>query len=141
MFAAAALLAACDGRSVVGGPDNAADAGNQTDTPPSDVLADVALDVPGDAGPGIDADVPAPLDVQTVDAGPPPDVFSGCRTNADCNGNEFGFRACNTMTNQCVECTADTDMCGTGSYCDNATNRCARLPRRRGLSDGRGRER
>ncbi len=125
MMGVVALLAACDGRSVVGGPAASADAGD--DRPP--VTLDVLGDTGGrtDAGPDMDAaDVLAPIDVQTVDAGPPPDVFSGCRTHADCNGNEFGFRACNMATNQCVECTADADSCVAGSYCDVATNRCAR---------------
>ncbi|MBL8604802.1 MAG: hypothetical protein JNK72_22940 [Myxococcales bacterium] len=107
----------CSGRSVVGGPEDSG--APASDRPTSNIdAADAAADSGNDAGADIGFDSP--------DTGPPPDVFSGCRTNADCSGNEFGYRVCNTMTNSCVECTAQSEMCGEGAYCDPTTNRCAR---------------
>jgi Cys-rich repeat protein len=115
-------LAGCDGSAVVGGPtaDAAVDTGTlpATDVPTMDAPA---MDTPTSDTPISDASA-----AETgVDAGPPLDVFSGCVVNDDCRGNEFGYRICNTATNQCVQCTPAFDgNCPPTQHCDGMTNTC-----------------
>jgi len=95
----AAVLAGCDGVSVVGGGFDAA-----PDAP----------DVPAlDARPMDAADV---VDVQ--------DVLLRCTSNAGCAGNPAGA-VCDVVNGRCVQCVATADTCPAGAYCDAATNRCA----------------
>jgi hypothetical protein len=118
----AAFAVGCStGLSVVGG---AVDAG-----PPGDVALDAtvadkpdvsvmdspdvsAMDAPADA-PALDADVPA------LDA----DVPARCAANADCAGDPGG-PVCDTATGRCVACTAASDLCPDGRYCDDASRTC-----------------
>lgn len=118
---AVALLAAfavgCStGLSVVGG---AVDAG-----PPGDVTLDATvpdkpdvsvMDAPADA-PALDGDAPAP-------DGDAPDR---CAANPDCAGDPGG-PVCDATTGRCVACTAASDLCPDGRYCDDASRTCLRL--------------
>jgi hypothetical protein len=132
MLALAALLVACEGRSVVGGPQDAGPAApDRPDTGPADVATQDALDAPAMDAPAMDApaiDTPA-VDAPAVDApdaAVPVDVPPACRSDDDCRTHELGLLACDTMRGQCVLCTAtNQSACGPTEYCDTSVPRCA----------------
>ena len=121
---AAALIAGCEGNSVVGG---------QLD-PPADVPTDIkslpdaaetavpdVVDVPE-----LDAvDVPEPdvVDVSDVVDVPADDGPSGCARDMDCAGNPAGA-TCDLVTGRCVQCVPSNDTCPAAQHCDTATNTC-----------------
>jgi len=112
-----AVMVGCAGRSVVGGPDETADAAG-TDLG-TDLGADIGMDVAVDT-PSTDTGV----DVSVVDV-PAVDVPTAlCRSDEECRGNELGLNACNTTTGRCVACTPTSDRCPTGEYCDPMAFRC-----------------
>ncbi len=69
--------------------------------------------------PPVDAETP--MDMVVVDA--PPDVPTGCTSNASCAGTP-GRPICNTATHACVSCTAMPSACGASQYCSAATGAC-----------------
>ncbi len=132
-FAALAVLFAlgCSSSSSVVGasPDAAADVADVTsdraeasaDAPLLDAPDDLALDAQEAS---VDAPVDAPAESSVDVADVPLDTRGPCRDNTDCGSNEFGLRACDTATGQCVECTATMrGACRAGTFC-SAANRC-----------------
>jgi len=127
----ASLVAACAGRSVVGGPQDAG-------TPTVDVASDAADQGVVDTGTMDVFDAPPPMDVPTmdtpgldapdtaVDAPPPPDTFRpACTSDNDCRTHELGLLACDTVRGQCVLCTAtNQSACAPNQYCDTTRPSC-----------------
>ncbi len=94
-----------------------------------DRLAVKPVDASTMDAPTLDAsttDVTAPtVDVVTIDA-VVSEVFSGCRSNADCRESEFGFYTCDMASARCGGCSPASDACPAGQYCDPARLTCTR---------------
>jgi len=110
LAALVALIApGCLGRSVVGGPPDAATV---------DLGTDLGADLGTDLGADLGFDAPV-LDQAPVDAPP-----VRCTRDDDCRGHELGFMACDVASGRCVACTPASDNCPTGQYCEGSTFRC-----------------
>ncbi|MEZ4407922.1 MAG: hypothetical protein R3A52_15820 [Polyangiales bacterium] len=90
----------------------------------ADISADATVDIDALTPQGDGATSP---DAGLDDTGQRPDgPFSGCRSNEDCRGNEFGFFICEQSSGQCVECSPSNDTCPADQHCDPRTFRCVR---------------
>jgi hypothetical protein len=118
LFALAAT--ACSGRSVVGGPADAAAVDTGLDAPATDLGSDTgpADTGPADTGPADTGPADTGVDVPAADTGP-----TRCTGDGDCAGNPAGA-VCDTASGRCVPCTPATDRCPTGQYC-TTDNACA----------------
>jgi len=117
----ALTLAACSGRSVVGGPQEVPDATTTTDLGPD--IPDVSLDAP-DVPLPLDAPDAPPLDAPDAPDVAPLDVPMGCRDDSACAATPM-TPVCDTTTAACVGCLTTRDTCPTGAWCDPSTRTCA----------------
>ncbi len=120
----ATMVVGCStGLSVIGGRTD--------DVPAVDVSIDAAIDLGApdvstmDAfdAPSMDSPDVSAMDAPDAPTPDTPDVPFRCAANADCAGNAGG-PVCDTTTGACVACTAASDVCPTGRYCDDASRTC-----------------